>query len=106
MMDIHQREWGSRHCNPDTGLIGSSLNLRAVTIRRGTWIARWLKFNAVGAIGIGIQLAALTLLARVLRLSIVVATGLAVETAIIHNFAWHHRWTWADRRCGSFVEIL
>jgi putative flippase GtrA len=25
------------------------------------------------------------------------ATALAVEAAILHNFLWHERWTWADR---------
>ena len=25
------------------------------------------------------------------------ATALAVETAIVHNFLWHERWTWWDR---------
>ena len=25
------------------------------------------------------------------------ATALAVETAVIHNFIWHERFTWADR---------
>jgi putative flippase GtrA len=26
------------------------------------------------------------------------STALAVEAAILHNFVWHERWTWADRR--------
>ena len=73
-------------------------------------IVRWSKFNAVGAMGIVVQLSALTLLVRVVRLPIVVATGLAVETAIIHNFVWHRGWTWADRKrggaCGRLVEAL
>lgn len=25
------------------------------------------------------------------------ATALAVEAAVLHNFVWHERWTWADR---------
>jgi putative flippase GtrA len=25
------------------------------------------------------------------------ATFLAVETAVLHNFAWHEHWTWAER---------
>jgi len=25
------------------------------------------------------------------------ATGLAVEAAVVHNFLWHRRFTWADR---------
>jgi putative flippase GtrA len=58
---------------------------------------RWVKFNAVGAIGILVQLAALAVLAGPLRIHYLVATALAVETAILHNFIWHCRWTWKDR---------
>jgi putative flippase GtrA len=60
-------------------------------------LVRWLKFNAVGAMGVIVQLAALALLVRIIGLSVVAGTGLAVETAIVHNFAWHRGWTWADR---------
>jgi putative flippase GtrA len=58
---------------------------------------RWMKFNLVGAIGIGVQLAALALLANGLRVNYLAATALAVEAAVLHNFAWHERFTWADR---------
>ena len=56
----------------------------------------WLKFNAVGALGIGVQLAVLIGLSR-LHLNYLLATGLAVESAVVHNFLWHERYTWADR---------
>ena len=62
---------------------------------------RWLKFNAVGAGGIAVQLAALTLLKSGLRLDYLAATALAVEAAVIHNYFWHERFTWADRTSGS-----
>jgi putative flippase GtrA len=29
------------------------------------------------------------------------ATALAVETAVIHNFLWHQRFTWSDRPATS-----
>jgi len=71
---------------------------------------RWLKFNAVGAMGVVVQLAALSLLVRIVGLPVAAGTGLAVETAIIHNFAWHRGWTWADRkdkgRAGGVIEAL
>ena len=60
-------------------------------------VLRWLKFNAVGAIGILVQLAALGLLAGLLKLHYLLATALAVEIAVLHNFVWHCRWTWKDR---------
>ncbi|MEZ5353621.1 MAG: GtrA family protein [Bryobacteraceae bacterium] len=64
-----------------------------------TLLTRWLKFNAVGAIGIGVQLAALALLTSGFGLHYLAATALAVEAAVIHNFVWHEYWTWrpADR---------
>jgi len=58
---------------------------------------RWLAFNAVGAIGIFVQLACLWLLHEVVRLPYLVATVAAVELTVLHNFAWHLRWTWRDR---------
>lgn len=58
---------------------------------------RWLKFNLVGAIGIGVQLGMLALLTGGLRVQYLLATALAVETAVAHNFVWHERFTWADR---------
>ena len=58
---------------------------------------RWLKFNLVGGFGIVVQLAALLGLKSGLHLGYLPATALAVEAAVIHNFFWHERYTWADR---------
>jgi putative flippase GtrA len=73
-----------------------------VTVRRDPkkmWI-RWLKFNAVGGIGIGVQLAILAAFKSSLHVNYLLATALAVEVAVIHNFLWHERFTWADRAGG------
>jgi putative flippase GtrA len=59
--------------------------------------ARWLKFNVVGGIGIGVQLAVLLSLKSGFHLGYLLATALAVEVALVHNFLWHERFTWADR---------
>ena len=39
------------------------------------------------------------------HLGYLLATGLAVEAAVLHNFFWHEHWTWADRagRQTSFL---
>ncbi len=66
---------------------------------------RWLKFNLVGAIGIGVQLAALAGL-RAFDVHYLVATALAVEAAIIHNFIWHERFTWKDRASVGAAQAL
>jgi len=58
---------------------------------------RWWKFNFVGAIGIGVQFAALFLLKSVLDFNYLFATAFAVEAAVVHNFVWHEQFTWVDR---------
>jgi len=61
---------------------------------------RFLKFNGVGAIGFVLQLGVLAVLVR-LGVHYLAATALAVELAVLHNFAWHERWTWRDRVTGA-----
>ena len=65
---------------------------------------RWLKFNAVGGLGIVVQLASLSLLISVAGVDYLLATALAVESAVLHNFIWHERYTWADRRSVSLAD--
>ena len=60
-------------------------------------VRHWLKFNAVGLIGIGVQLLVLTILAGGLKLNYLLSTFIAVEAAVLHNFVWHERWTWVER---------
>jgi len=67
---------------------------------------RWLKFNAIGGIGIVVQLAALSVVRSWLKLDYLLATGLAVEIAVIHNFLWHERFTWADRPAARPAHSL
>ncbi len=67
---------------------------------------RWLKFNAVGGIGILIQLAALAILRSLLHLDYLLATALAVEAAVLNNFLWHERFTWADRPAARVSHSL
>ena len=55
---------------------------------------RWLKFNCVGIVGAGVQLAALWFFTSIAGVQYVVATALAVEVAVLHNFVWHEAWTW------------
>ena len=67
---------------------------------------RWLKFNFVGGIGIAVQLLALFVLKAGLHCNYLIATALAVETAVIHNFLWHEHFTWADRTGAGFTRFL
>jgi putative flippase GtrA len=69
-------------------------------------IRRWLKFNAVGVAGAVVQLAVLAALRGGMGLEIGVATALAVEAALLHNFFWHERWTWATRgQAGAWARL-
>jgi putative flippase GtrA len=68
--------------------------------------ARWLKFNLVGAFGIGVQLGASVLLTTTWHLGYSLATGLAVEAAVLHNFVWHEEFTWLDKSSRHISETL
>ena len=72
-------------------------------------ITRWVKFNTVGIAGTGVQLAMLWLCARLLAVHYLVATIIAVEAAVLHNFAWHEVWTWpklpAAERWGRLARF-
>ena len=66
----------------------------------------WLKFNAVGAAGVAVQAVVLAVLVKILGLNYLLATALAVEAAVLHNFAWHRRWTWSDRPGRRGARLL
>jgi putative flippase GtrA len=57
-------------------------------------------FVAVGAVGFLIQLGILAALLAA-GCPYLPATAAAVEAAVLHNFLWHERWTWADRTGGT-----
>lgn len=66
---------------------------------------RWLTFNLVGIAGAGVQLGILALLNRIAPARYLLNSSLALEVTLLHNFAWHMRYTWRDRRCGSSTTI-
>ena len=68
-------------------------------------LIRWLKFNAVGIAGAAVQIWFLHLLLRA-DVHYLAATALAVEAAVLHNFAWHQRYTWVDRPCDNLSSVL
>lgn len=63
--------------------------------------ARLGRFWGVGLLGFVVQSATLAGLADLLLLPLPMATAAAVGAALVHNFLWHRRWTWADRREGT-----
>lgn len=68
-------------------------------------IGRVVKFNVVGAGGMVVQLATLALFLW-LASPLFLATLVAVEAAVLHNFVWHERWTWRDRPARTGFERL
>lgn len=68
-------------------------------------LLRWLKFNAIGIVGAGLQLWVLHLFLGA-GVGYLAATVLAVEAAVLQNFAWHQRYTWADRPTGDRLAVL
>jgi putative flippase GtrA len=80
---------------------GEVADVRALTPRQARRMVRWA---AVGALGFCLQVGVLTLLATRGGVPYPLATALAVGVAILHNFFWHERWTWGDRRRGPWRE--
>ncbi len=62
-------------------------------------------FLVVGALGFVLQLGTLFLLTTEWNWPYAAATLVAVEAAVLHNFAWHERWTWHDR-CRSGAGLV
>jgi putative flippase GtrA len=77
-------EWGKTR-----SIVGKALG--------GGILGRWLKFNLVGGLGILVQFFSLFLMKSFFHLHYLLATAVAVEAAVMHNFVWHERYTWADR---------
>jgi putative flippase GtrA len=65
-----------------------------------------MKFHVVGGIGIGVQWAVLLYLKSGFHLSHLLATALAVEAAVVHNFFWHERFTWGDRVRATWRQSM
>jgi dolichol-phosphate mannosyltransferase len=66
---------------------------------------RWIRFNGIGALGAGVQLAVLGALTRLTTIHYLWATVVAVEATVLHNFCWHARWTWRDRPSPTRLDL-
>ena len=69
-------------------------------------IKQYFRFNLIGILGIFVQLTVLTVLTHLAKMHYLAATVFGVEAAVIHNFVWHERWTWAHRAQGGTKEML
>ena len=55
---------------------------------------RFIRFNVVSALGIGVRLLVVAVLVSGLGINYLVATAISIEASILHNFFWHLHWTW------------
>jgi putative flippase GtrA len=67
---------------------------------------RFLRFNVVSALGIGVRLLAAWALVGGLGLHYLIGTTLAIEASILHNYFWHLHWTWggAEEPAGGGAQ--
>jgi putative flippase GtrA len=99
---------------PDAHGMRSPIDVRYGPPRTGIWkyaedcgvnpslvlmAKRYVNFGIVGASGIGVDMAALFVLAdpRMLHLNLSLGKALAAEIAIFSNFIWNEAWTFRDR---------
>ena len=61
-------------------------------------VLRCWKFTAVGAMGMVLQLGTLALLNHAFPGHYLIASAVALEITLLHNFVWHIHYTWRDRR--------
>lgn len=77
-----------------------------MTFAKDRAFTRWLKFNAVGVVGIVVQLGLLEGWIRFSLGDYLLGTALAVEATLLHNFGWHCIYTWRDRPATDRRTIL
>lgn len=53
-----------------------------------------------------VQVTILALLTQLFCVQYLFATAIAVECTVLHNFAWHQRFTWGDRRSRGRRAVL
>ena len=70
----------------------------------GRQCARFGRFNLVGALGAALQVLLFYLFMKCWRMPEAAAAAIAVEIVVLHNFFWHERFTWRDRRPGGLRQ--
>ncbi len=67
---------------------------------------RWWRFSGVGVLGVAVQLLVLGVCLKLPGIDTRAAVAVAVGSAVVHNFAWHRRWTWRDRDATSTSRLF
>lgn len=69
-------------------------------------LSRWGRFNLVGVLGMLFQLLLLWALNRLLGGRYLLASVLALELTLVHNFCWHRHYTWRERADAAWHQLL
>ena len=68
-------------------------------------VRRLARFSVVSSLGTLVQLLTFRLANEALGIHYLAATTVAVSAAVLHNFLWHQRWTWADRAASGLGAV-
>lgn len=82
------------------------LSARAPRLLCAFFTPRFLKFAAVGASGVVVNLSLLSLAIHLLDLRSTAASAVAIQGSILSNFFINERWTFADQRHGAWPTRL
>jgi dolichol-phosphate mannosyltransferase len=75
----------------------------SVYLKMSVFSSRLLKFSAVGATGVAVNMTALYALTEYARIPYFVGSLVAIELSILSNFWMNLLWTWRDRsESGTF----
>jgi len=74
--------------------------------RRPKEFVRFLKFAAVGALGMVIDLTTLTIAVEVFHLPLELAVGIGFTVAVLSNFMWNRFWTFPESRSRPITGQL
>ncbi|MBN1981250.1 MAG: GtrA family protein [Chitinivibrionales bacterium] len=67
-------------------------------------IQRFIRFGIVGISGIFVNQGVLYCVTEFLKIDYKISSLIAIEIAILSNFALNSRWTWKDRQTGSIAD--
>ena len=79
---------------------------RLAPARRPKEFVRFLKFAAVGLLGMIIDFTILNLLHRVFGLPVLVANVFSFSSAVVSNFTWNRLWTFPESRNKPLLAQL
>jgi putative flippase GtrA len=74
--------------------------------KRPREVVRFLKFAAVGASGMVVDLTVLNIMYKVFGLSLLAANTISFSTAVLSNFTWNRLWTFPESRQRPLLPQL